>query len=114
MQLIGMLDSPYVRRVAISLQLLGLAFEHRSLSVFRTFDEFRKLNPVVKAPTLARDAIDQSGVTTAVAWRFTQMLLPEVVDAADYPALREFSSRAEQLAEFMAAPHGPDNYRGAA
>ena len=37
MQLIGMLDSPYVRRVAISLKLLGLPFEHRSISVFRQF-----------------------------------------------------------------------------
>ncbi|MDE2052724.1 MAG: glutathione S-transferase family protein, partial [Gammaproteobacteria bacterium] len=55
MQLIGMLDSPYVRRVAISLQLLGLPFEHRSLSVFRTFDQFRAINPVVKAPTLICD-----------------------------------------------------------
>jgi glutathione S-transferase len=55
MQLIGMLDSPYVRRVAISLQLLGLPFEHRSLSVFRTFDRFRAINPVVKAPTLVCD-----------------------------------------------------------
>jgi glutathione S-transferase len=55
MQLIGMLDSPYVRRVAISLQLLGLRFEHRSLSVFRTFDQFRAINPVVKAPTLVCD-----------------------------------------------------------
>jgi glutathione S-transferase len=55
MKLIGMLDSPYVRRVAISLQLLGLRFEHRSLSVFRSFDEFRSINPVVKAPTLVCD-----------------------------------------------------------
>lgn len=55
MQLIGMLDSPYVRRVAISLQLLGLPFEHRSLSVFRTFEQFRAINPVVKAPTLVCD-----------------------------------------------------------
>jgi glutathione S-transferase len=55
MQLIGMLDSPYVRRVAISLQLLALEFEHRSLSVFRTFDQFRAINPVVKAPTLVCD-----------------------------------------------------------
>lgn len=55
MQLIGMLDSPYVRRVAISLQLLGLPFDHRSLSVFRTFDQFRAINPVVKAPTLLCD-----------------------------------------------------------
>ena len=52
MKLIGMLDSPYVRRVAISLQLLDLPFEHQSLSVFRGFDEFRRTNPVVKAPTL--------------------------------------------------------------
>ena len=55
MQLIGMLDSPYVRRVAISLQLLGLRFEHRPVSVFRTFDEFRRINPVVKAPSLVCD-----------------------------------------------------------
>ncbi len=52
MQLIGMLDSPYVRRVAISLQLLGLPFEHQSLSVFRAFDQFQTINPLVKAPTL--------------------------------------------------------------
>ena len=55
MKLIGMLDSPFVRRVAISLQLLGLKFEHESLSVFRTFPQFQKINPVVKAPTLICD-----------------------------------------------------------
>jgi len=54
-QLIGMLDSPYVRRVAISLQLLGVRFEHRSLSVFRTFAQFQQINPVVKAPSLVCD-----------------------------------------------------------
>ena len=55
MKLIGMLDSPYVRRVAISLQRLGLPFVHQSLSVFRNFDDFRRINPVVKAPTLVCD-----------------------------------------------------------
>ncbi|OWQ88609.1 glutathione S-transferase [Roseateles aquatilis] len=55
MQLIGMLDSPYVRRTAIAMLLLGLRFEHRSLSVFRTFDEFSRINPVVKAPTFVCD-----------------------------------------------------------
>jgi glutathione S-transferase len=55
MKLIGMLDSPYVRRVAVSLQMLGLSFEHQSLSVFSTFEHFRKINPVVKAPTLVTD-----------------------------------------------------------
>ncbi len=202
MQLIGMLDSPYVRRVAISLRLLGIPFEHRAVSVFSTFDEFQRINPVVKAPSLICDdgtvlmestlildyaellapagstlmptgiaerqhglriiglalaaceksvqivyerslrpaekqhepwlvrirgqllaaysaletelhrtplpaaskTISQAGVTTAVAWQFTQMRLPEIIVAAHYPSLESFSVRAEQLAEFLAAP----------
>jgi len=202
MQLIGMLDSPYVRRVSISLQLLAIPFEHRSISVFSTFEQFRAINPVVKAPSLVCDdgellmdstlildyaealvapgkslmpaaigerqhalrvvglalaacektvqivyernlrpaekqhepwvtrvqgqlyaayqalelelrnrplevtskTINQAGVTTAVAWQFTQMMLPEIVLAADYPTLQSYSERAEQLAEFIAAP----------
>lgn len=55
MQLIGMLDSPYVRRVAISLHVMGLSFEHRAVSVFSTFEQFRAINPVVKAPSLVCD-----------------------------------------------------------
>ena len=204
MQLIGMLDSPYVRRVAISLQLLGLKFEHRSLSVFRTFDQFRAINPVVKAPTLVCDdgtvlmdstlildyaealaapkslmpsglaerqaalrtiglalaaceksvqlvyernlrppekqhepwaarvlgqmhaafgdleaelakrpsppgnapRIGAAGVATAVAWNFTQRMLPGTLKDAGYPRLRELSAWAEQLPEFVAAPFG--------
>ena len=50
-----MLDSPYVRRAAISLRLLGVPFTHRSLSVFSNFDEFKSINPQVKAPTLVLD-----------------------------------------------------------
>ena len=55
MQLIGMLDSPYVRRVAISLKLMDMPFEHEPLSVFRNFEQFRAINPAVKAPTLVCD-----------------------------------------------------------
>lgn len=211
MKLIGMLDSPYVRRVAISLQLLGLRFEHQSVSVFRNFDQFEQINPVVKAPSLicddgevlmdstlileyaealadprrtlmprsvvelqgvlkviglalaaceksvqiyyerelrpvekqhepwldrvcgqllaayaaleaeierrpldaTRTGINQAGVSVAVAWQFTQQVLPGVVAAADYPLLCEFAARAEALPEFMAAPHGAGTYRDA-
>lgn len=208
MKLIGMLDSPYVRRVAISLQLLGLRFEHQSLSVFRTFTQFQQINPVVKAPTFICDdgevlmdstlileyaeavasprsllpsnlhefqhdlriiglalagceksvqivyerslrppeklhepwvtrvtgqllaaygtleeeiasrpgavtssAITQAGVSAAVAWHFTQEMLPEVVPATNYPSLVAFSAKAETLPEFMAAPHGDSTFR---
>ncbi|KVQ24565.1 glutathione S-transferase family protein [Burkholderia cepacia] len=55
MKLIGMLDSPFVRRVAISAKLLDLPFEHESISVFRHIEQFRAINPVVKAPTLVTD-----------------------------------------------------------
>ncbi|MGH8295969.1 MAG: glutathione S-transferase family protein [Steroidobacteraceae bacterium] len=207
MQLIGMLDSPYVRRVAISLQLLGLPFEHHSLSVFRSFDQFRAINPVVKAPTLVCDdgtvlmdstlildyaealaaprslmpaglaqrqaalrtiglalaaceksvqlvyernlrppekqhepwaarvigqmhaafdeleaelakrqppqtrQIDAAAITAAVAWHFTQRMLPGTVKDAAYPRLRALSAWAEQLPEFIAAPYGDGTVR---
>ena len=203
MQLIGMLDSPYVRRVAISLQLLGIPFEHRSISVFDGYAEFQMINPVVRAPSLLCDdgevlmdstlileyaeavanpgkslmpsdiserqhalcviglalaacdksvtiiyerdrrsaakfhepwmvrvmdqllaaygmleskllhrplaaggAIDQAGVSVAVAWNFTQATSPEYVNAPDYPVLSEYSRNAERLPSFRAAPHG--------
>jgi glutathione S-transferase len=211
MQLIGMLDSPYVRRVAVSLQLLGLRFEHQPVSVFSTFAQFQRINPVVKAPSLvcddgvvlmdstlilqyaeamaapraslmprgmaelkrslritglalaaceksvqivyehelrpseklhqpwlsrvtgqllaaygaleaelthqplvaSRAGVDQAGVSTAIAWHFTQQMLPQVVVAANYPALQAFSRQAEALPEFVAAPHGTGTYRHA-
>lgn len=55
MKLIGMLDSPFVRRVAISMHFLDIPYEHHSLSVIQSYDEFRKINPLVKVPTLVFD-----------------------------------------------------------
>jgi glutathione S-transferase len=201
MRLIGMLDSPYVRRVAISLHLMEIGFELEQISVFRGFDAFRAINPVVKAPTLVTDdgvvlmdsglmleyaehlagssrslmpadprerlralgviglalaacekavqiiyernqrppekqhqpwldrvqgqllaAYDelekaaapqpawfggdkplQPDITAAVAWRFAQHNIPEIVTAADYPSLAAHSARAEMLPAFAAA-----------
>jgi glutathione S-transferase len=212
MQLIGMLDSPFVRRVAISLLALEVPFTHRSVSVFRGFDAFRAINPVVKAPTailedgtvlldstlileyaeakagtrtlmpsrlpelalalrviglalaacektaqivyerglrpaekvhqpwidrvsgqllaaysdLERElrdhpadtrscaALGQSGITAAVAWHFTQHMLPGAVLPADHPCLVRLSAAAEQLKEFSAAPYGEDIVRSGA
>ncbi len=199
MQLIGMLDSAFVRRVAITMHLLDLPFQHRSISVFSTYPQFRAINPVVKAPTLVCDdgvqlmestliidylealagrslmpagvearraalrliglalaacektvqmvhekrlrpaekqyapweqrireqlvaaleglehavleapprvdeGIGQDGLTVAVTWRFTQLLVPETILPAAFPALAALSARAEQLPAFIAAP----------
>lgn len=202
MKLIGMLDSPYVRRVAISLNLMNIPFEHESVSVFRQFERFQSINPLVKAPTLVCDdgtvlmdstlildwaatlvpredrlmpldadgylaAVRQIGIglvamekavqvyyeetlrpaeklhkpwhdrvgaqmitafdmlepvvataqpwlhgdqmlqpdiTIAVAWRFTQFVLPGRVDPVRYPVLDAYSRRAEARPEFVATP----------
>lgn len=61
LKLVGMLDSPYVRRVAVSLQMLGLRFEHLPLSVFRHVEQFRQINPVVRVPTL----VSEDGIVLA-------------------------------------------------
>ena len=204
MQLIGMMDSPFVRRVAVSMAVLDMPFEHRSVSVFRHFDQFRHINPTVKAPTfidddgtqlidstlildyldqrvapqarllpqdvparrralhligfalaacektvqlvyeqtlrpqekqhapwlervqtqltsaydtlegdvtklgsgpwLCGDRLMQPDITVAVAWRFTQHILPGAVDPGRYPALAALSARAEALPSFLGAP----------
>ncbi len=55
MKIVGLLDSPFVRRTVITARMLGIPFEHQSLSVFRNFDEFHAINPLAKAPTLVLD-----------------------------------------------------------
>jgi glutathione S-transferase len=65
MQLIGMLDSPYVRRVAVAMLSARVPFEHRPISLFRHIDEFSALSPMLKAPTLIAEdgaALVESGV----------------------------------------------------
>ena len=52
MRLIGRYDSPFVRRVGISLHLLGLPFEQLPLSVFSDATEVRKFSPLGRVPVL--------------------------------------------------------------
>ena len=66
MQLIGYMDSPFVRRVAITMQFLGIEYTHRELSIFRDFEEFRSINPMVKVPTLVLDDGQVLGDSTLI------------------------------------------------
>jgi glutathione S-transferase len=52
MLLIGMFDSPFVRRVAVSMKLLEMPFEHANWSVGKDFDRIREYNPLGRVPTL--------------------------------------------------------------
>jgi glutathione S-transferase len=37
------------------MRMLDVSYEHNPLSIFRSYDEFRQLNPLVKVPTLVCD-----------------------------------------------------------
>jgi glutathione S-transferase len=52
LRIIGYMDSPFVRRVAISARFLGVPYAHEELSIFRDFDKFQQINPLVKVPTV--------------------------------------------------------------
>lgn len=55
MILIGQYDSPFVRRVAVTLRLYGLPFEHRPWSVWRDAERLAEHNPLRRVPTLVLD-----------------------------------------------------------
>jgi glutathione S-transferase len=55
MILVGQYDSPFVRRVAVSLRALGLVYEHDTRSVFADFEAMRAVNPLGRIPSLVLD-----------------------------------------------------------
>jgi glutathione S-transferase len=55
MILVGQYDSPYVRRVAVSLRVLGFEYTHDTRSVFADFDAMRQVNPLGRIPSLTLD-----------------------------------------------------------
>ena len=89
MQLIGMLDSPYVRRVAIALIIAKTPFIHRPISLFRHIDQFSKLNPLLKAPTLLTDdgvaLMDSSVILDYLAGVDPRIARADAVETAPAP-----------------------------
>jgi glutathione S-transferase len=55
MILVGQYDSPYVRRVAVSLRVLEIEYQHDTRSVFADFDAMRATNPLGRIPSLVLD-----------------------------------------------------------
>lgn len=55
MKLFGSYRSPYVRRVAASMNLMGMAYEHDPVPVFDEPDAVKAHNPLVRVPTLVLD-----------------------------------------------------------
>ena len=55
MILVGQYDSPFVRRVAITLQIYGIPFTRNAISVFGDAAEMARINPLVRIPSLVLD-----------------------------------------------------------
>jgi glutathione S-transferase len=55
MRLVGQLDSPFVRHVAVSMTLLGMPFERDRSSVFGNFEDVSRINPLGRVPALILD-----------------------------------------------------------
>jgi glutathione S-transferase len=52
MILVGQYDSPFVRRVGVTLHLYGIPFTRNAISVFTDADEMARINPLVRIPSL--------------------------------------------------------------
>ena len=81
MILIGRYASPFVRRVGISMTLMGLAFEHRSISALTDGDKIRAHNPMGKVPALVMEdgevLVDSTAILDSLCETTPgQMLLP--------------------------------------
>jgi len=98
-ELIGMMDSPYVRRVAITMQMLGLEYEHRPLSIFKSFDEFRSIHPLVKVPTLVCDDGEMLVDSTLIIDYLESLAGPEKSSYPEDPSARR--AALQQIGEAL-------------
>lgn len=89
MILIGQYDSPFVRRVAIALEIYGFGFEHRPWSVFGNAAEVAGYNPLVRVPTLVLDDGEVLIESAAILDHLDERAGPErALIAASGPARR--------------------------
>ena len=52
MILVGQYDSPFTRRVAVTLHHYHMPFERNTMSVFRDAAKMQKINPLIRVPSL--------------------------------------------------------------
>ena len=77
MILIGQFDSPFVRRVAIALELYALPYEHRPWSVFRDAEKLAVYNPLRRVPTLVLPSGECLLESSAILDAMDEMVAPE-------------------------------------
>ena len=77
LNLIGHYDSPFVRRVGVSLHLLGMPFERHLLSVFSNADALRTYSPLGRVPVLVLDGGECLADSAAILDHLDEIAGPE-------------------------------------
>jgi glutathione S-transferase len=77
MLLIGMFDSPFVRRVAVSLNLLGFAFEHANWSVGKDQAQIRSYSPLGRVPVVVLEDGEVLTESAAILDHFDSVVGPQ-------------------------------------
>ncbi|MEI7601430.1 MAG: glutathione S-transferase family protein [Aestuariivirga sp.] len=66
MILVGQFDSPFVRRVAVTLNHYHMPFTRNAISVFRNIEDMQRINPLIRVPSLILETgetlIDSSAI----------------------------------------------------
>lgn len=48
--------------------------------------------------------LTQAGISLAVAWSFTDLVVPDQIDVARYPRIAQYTAYAETLEAFVSTP----------
>lgn len=100
--LIGMLDSPFVRRVAIALELYGLAYENLPLRTVSDAERFAEYSPLRRAPTLRLPDGALLFDSHLILAHLDEQAEPELQLLPSEPALRLLSRQVIAVAAGMA------------
>jgi len=76
MILVGQYDSPFVRRVAVTLHLYEIPFTRNAISVFGDADRMARINPLVRIPSLVLDSGETLIDSAAILDTLDQMVGP--------------------------------------
>ena len=77
MILVGQNDSPFVRRVAVTMRHYGMAYERNPLSVFADYDAVCALHPLGRVPILVLDDGETLADSAAILDHLDQTVGPE-------------------------------------
>ena len=102
MILIGQYDSPFVRRVAIALQLYGFGYEHRPWSTFGDADRIAAFNPLRRVPTLVLDDGESLIESGAILDHLDECVGPSRAMIADRGVARRHALKVCALATGLA------------